>query len=138
MDVRAGGPRQNAWFCRVFLKHLNKRGLTNRGLSPKFSEKIRGGILSGISGLPFVERVKVHPLKYDLGWAAQNHSFYSALLLQGVNTFNPSTEGPADPETPRNSKTQKKKDSRVTFGAPAKVTQKLLKSDSEVPRWSKK
>ena len=38
-----------------------------------------------------------------------------------------------DPETPKNSKTQKS-DSKVTFGAPAKVTQKLLKSDSKVAK----
>ena len=36
-----------------------------------------------------------------------------------------------DPQTPENSKTQKS-DPKVTFGLPAKVTQKLLKSDSKV------
>ena len=35
---------------------------------------------------------------------------------------------PTDPQTPKNSKTRKS-DSKVTFGAPVKVTQKLLKSD---------
>ena len=42
---------------------------------------------------------------------------------------------PTDPETPKNSKTNKS-DSKVTLGAPAKVTQKLLKSDSEVTKKS--
>ena len=40
---------------------------------------------------------------------------------------------PTDPETPKNSKTQKS-DSKVTFGASAKVTQKLLKSNSKVTK----
>ena len=40
---------------------------------------------------------------------------------------------PADPQTPKNSKTQKS-DSKVTFGVPVKVTQKLLKSDSKVTK----
>ena len=40
---------------------------------------------------------------------------------------------PTDPEAPKSSKTQKS-DSRVTFGAPAKVTQKLLKSDLKVAK----
>ena len=38
---------------------------------------------------------------------------------------------PTDPQTPENSKTQKS-GSKVSFGLPAKVTQKLLKSDSKV------
>ena len=38
---------------------------------------------------------------------------------------------PTDPQTPKNSKTRKS-DSKVTFGVPVKVTQKLLKSDSKV------
>ena len=42
---------------------------------------------------------------------------------------------PTDPQTSENSKTQKS-DSKVTFGLPAKVkvTQKLLKSDSNVTK----
>ena len=40
---------------------------------------------------------------------------------------------PTDPQTPENSKTQKSY-SKVTFGLPAKVTQKLLKSDSKVTK----
>ena len=39
------------------------------------------------------------------------------------------------PQTPENSKTQKSY-SNVTFGLPAKVTQKLLKSDSKVTFWT--
>ena len=38
---------------------------------------------------------------------------------------------PTDPEAPKNSKTQKS-ESKVTFGVPAKVAQKLLESDSKV------
>ena len=44
---------------------------------------------------------------------------------------------PTDPEAPKNSKTQKS-DSKVTFGAPAKVIQKLLKSDSTVAKKANK
>ena len=40
---------------------------------------------------------------------------------------------PTDPQAPENSKTQKS-DSKVTFGLLAKLTQKLLKSDSRVAR----
>ena len=40
---------------------------------------------------------------------------------------------PTDPQTPKNSKTRKS-DSKVTFGVPVKVTQKLLKSDSKVTK----
>ena len=44
---------------------------------------------------------------------------------------------PTDPQTPKNSKTRKS-DSKVTFGVPVKVTQKLLKSDSKVTqKWQK-
>ena len=37
------------------------------------------------------------------------------------------------PKTPKNSKTRKSY-SKVTFGVPVKVTQKLLKSDSKVTK----
>ena len=40
-------------------------------------------------------------------------------------------------QTPENSKTQKS-DSKVTFGLPAKVTRKLLKSDSKVTKTGQK
>ena len=40
---------------------------------------------------------------------------------------------PTDHQTPKNSKSQRS-DSKATFGATVKVTQKLLKSDSKVTR----
>ena len=41
---------------------------------------------------------------------------------------------PTDPQTPKNSKTQKSYSQKLLSGSPAKVTQKLLKSDSKVTK----
>ena len=51
--------------------------------------------------------------------------FWALLLWPAIS--------PTDPDTPENSKTQKS-DSKVASGLPAKVTKKLLKSDSKVTK----
>ena len=47
-------------------------------------------------------------------------------------------KGSYRPHNPGKFKDTKKSDSKVTFGAPAEVTQKLLKSDSKQLKRSKK
>ena len=80
------------------------------------------------------EMTKVEPRNNMLYSPGSDQVTWSSGHLGRRFSYNPPPlelwpgSSPTDPQTPKNSKTRKS-DSKVTFGVPVKVTQKLLKSD---------
>ena len=111
--------------CIVKTRGFTRGVCKNRGFI-----KFKGFLVEFVENRRSSEKSKT-PRKSPDKWTFLSLAFCDAPSLDTAVVTRKCSS--TDPETPKNSKTQKS-DSKVTFGAPAKVTQKLIKSDSKVTK----